>query len=167
MATATATTITATTTPASYSGAQAPAQWYDAYPPPGNREPAVVERAQVLRWLREREEGIVLVDLRRADHKGGVIHGSINLPAQSLYPSIPTLYAIFSAANVKRVIFYCESSRGRGPRAAGWFDDFLKLKGDEAMGNFVLAEGIRGWVQAGQEYVEMMDEYQQDAWKGK
>lgn len=39
--------------------------------------------------------------------QGGTIRGSINLPAQSLFPTIPTLYAWFKAAGVKKVIWYC------------------------------------------------------------
>jgi arsenical-resistance protein 2 len=49
----------------------------------------------------------VLVDLRRTDYQGGTIHGSINLPAQSLYHTITSLYAIFKAAGVGTVIWYC------------------------------------------------------------
>lgn|SRR5687767_10985860 len=39
--------------------------------------------------------------------QGGTIRGSINLPAQSLYPSIPKLYSIFHAASVDTIIWYC------------------------------------------------------------
>jgi hypothetical protein len=39
--------------------------------------------------------------------KGGTIKGSINLPAQSLYPSLPTLYTLFSEAKIPYVIWYC------------------------------------------------------------
>lgn len=49
----------------------------------------------------------LLVDLRRADHVGGTIQSSMNLPAQTLHPSIPTLYALATAAGVTTVIFYC------------------------------------------------------------
>ena len=42
--------------------------------------------------------------------KGGTVHGSINLPAQSLYPTIPSLYTLFSAAGVSNVIWYCGES---------------------------------------------------------
>ena len=79
----------------------------------------------------------VLVDLRRVDHEvrrnpppcvlpplalagrccchfavdiyqqGGTIRGSINLPAQSLYPTLPTLYSVLKAASVRKVIWYC------------------------------------------------------------
>jgi arsenical-resistance protein 2 len=67
----------------------------------------------------------ILIDLRRTDHEvlsttldrthaiisntiqGGTIRGSINLPAQGLYPTIPTLYALFKAAGLRKLIWYC------------------------------------------------------------
>lgn len=39
--------------------------------------------------------------------QGGTIAGSINLPAQSLHSSIPTLFRLFKAAGVPKVIWYC------------------------------------------------------------
>lgn len=39
--------------------------------------------------------------------QGGTIKDSINLPAQSIYYSIPALYNIFTAAGVQAVVFYC------------------------------------------------------------
>jgi hypothetical protein len=36
-----------------------------------------------------------------------VIRGSINLPAQSLYHTIPALYRLFKAANLAKVIWFC------------------------------------------------------------
>jgi arsenical-resistance protein 2 len=39
--------------------------------------------------------------------QGGTVQGSINLPAQSLYPTMPSLHALFKAAGVRQVIFYC------------------------------------------------------------
>ena len=39
--------------------------------------------------------------------QGGTILTSLNLPAQSMYPSMPTLYALCVAAGVKSVVFYC------------------------------------------------------------
>jgi len=62
----------------------------------------------------------VLVDLRKTDYQRGTIHSSVNLPAQSLYHTIPSLYGIFKAARVGSVIWYCGSSRGHGTRAAGF-----------------------------------------------
>lgn len=39
--------------------------------------------------------------------QGGSIRGSINLPAQSVYPTIPTLYSLFKAARLHNIIWYC------------------------------------------------------------
>jgi arsenical-resistance protein 2 len=56
------------------------------------------------------------------------------------------------------------SSRGRGNRAAGWFADYIADKGDSGMESLVLLEGIRGWANAGGEYLQWMDEYDDTAW---
>ena len=116
-------------------------------------------------------------------HQGGTIRGSLNLPAQSLYPSLPTLYAIVKAAKIPRVIWYCDesllactmhfasplmsskgSSRGRGSRAAGWFQDLLTEKGDHDIVSLVLVESIAGWAKGGAEYTKWIDEYDPEIW---
>lgn len=57
------------------------------------------------------------------------------------------------------------SSRGRGTRAAGWFDDYLREQGSEQIGSYILFEGITGWASAGDEYTRLMDEYQKEHWR--
>ncbi|RYP09702.1 hypothetical protein DL764_001128 [Monosporascus ibericus] len=120
---------------------------------------------QVLNMLKDSgsgpKGGFLLVDLRRNDHdhdvivdacnmgQGGTIRGSINLPAQSLYHSIPTLYS---------------SSRGRGNRAAGWFADYIVDQDDSEMRSVILQGGINGWVAAGEEYIQWMDGYDATKW---
>jgi arsenical-resistance protein 2 len=130
------------------------------------------------------------------------VHGSINLPAQSLYPTIPALYTLFSTAGVKNVIWFCSksagfdrpnvfrlpitrippyvgshlshvpritfasgSSKGRGTRAAGWFADHIRAQNDTTIESSVLEGGIKGWVAAGPEYVELTDGYDASVWK--
>ncbi|KAG4267537.1 major facilitator superfamily transporter [Fusarium proliferatum] len=159
--------------------------WHAAYPPPLNKTPAAMTRQAVLEMMKDSKniagKNYVLFDLRRTDHEvaptfafpdititrvsahhsimqGGTIRGSINLPAQSLYPTIKTLYNLFKAAGVQKVIWYCSSSRGRGSRAAGWFKDHLDEQGDKHMESVILFEGITGWAKAGGEFVEWMDE---------
>lgn len=86
----------------------AAAPWYAAFPEPVS--PTVyLPREEFYGLLTSKISGkdYVLVDLRRNDHTGGTIRGSINLPAQTLYPSIPSLYTVFKAAGVNQVIFYC------------------------------------------------------------
>ena len=56
--------------------------------------------------------------------------------------------------------FCSGSSRGRGNRAAGWFDDYIQDQNDTAMKSLALLDGIKGWRDAGEEYVGLMDEYE-------
>ena len=85
------------------------APWHAAFPAPKS-SPDSVQKEELLAWLQEGKQGgkdFVLVDLRRNDYEGGTIRGSINLPAQSLYPTIPYLYNLFVAAEIRHVMWYC------------------------------------------------------------
>lgn len=67
-----------------------------------------------------------------------------------------------------RKMLTCEgSSRGRGTRAAGWFDDLINEKGDKDMKSVILVEGITGWATAGDEYTEMMEGFEKEIWAKK
>lgn len=57
------------------------------------------------------------------------------------------------------------SSRGRGPRAANWFADYLEEQENCEIKSLVLEGGIKGWVAAGIEYTQLMDEYSDSKWK--
>ena len=105
------------------------APWYAAYPTPRAREADSISRQQLLQLFKDGKEpgkDFALIDLRRTDFEvcyrnlhikpwaqlifitqGGTIRGSINLPAQSLYPTIPALYVLFATAQVSWVIWYC------------------------------------------------------------
>ncbi|KAH6866000.1 hypothetical protein AA0119_g12969 [Alternaria tenuissima] len=152
-------------TTASVTGSPPP--WHAAYPAPRNT-PATIRREDVLDMIKQSAEtssrDYILVDLRRNDHEGGTIRDSINLPAQSLYPTIPTLYTLFKNAGLCKIIWYCSSSKGRGNRAAGWFADYIADQGDEQMKSLALAEGVKGWATAGDEYVQWMIEYDAKVW---
>ncbi|KAM6534196.1 hypothetical protein FALCPG4_007128 [Fusarium falciforme] len=86
------------------------APWHVKYPAP-ERQPGSMTREQLLELMRQvggvAGADFVLGDLRRNDYEGGTIRGSINLPAQSLYPSIPTLYGMFKARGLRKIIWYC------------------------------------------------------------
>lgn len=115
--------------------------------------------------------------------QGGTIAGSINLPAQSLYPSLPTVYNLVKAAGIPRVIWYCGmlrcgasdvgclalirvtgSSRGRGTRAAAWFADILAAEEDCNVESLILTDGVAGWASAGEEFAVHMHEYDASKW---
>ncbi|KAJ6258601.1 hypothetical protein Dda_6648 [Drechslerella dactyloides] len=136
------------------------APWYSAYPAPKSSEPNKVTREEVLELLRSTEnldaKDFVLIDVRRNDYEGGSIHGSINIPAQSLYNAIPIWYNLFKAAGVKRVIWFCGSSGGRGTRSSLWFQEYLDSKNETEMKSMIMVGGIKGWAVAGSEYVHSL-----------
>ncbi|KAI1821159.1 Rhodanese-like domain-containing protein [Xylaria intraflava] len=140
--------------------------WHAAFPAPKTTEPASLTPEEVLDKLRAGGVGrdFVLVDVRRNDYEGGTIRGAINLPAQTLYPTIPTLYQLFKSAGVRHVIWYCGSSRGRGTRTAGWFQDHIQAQGDKEMQSVILLGGIKRWATAGGDYVNFMDGYVAEHW---
>ncbi|KAK4233489.1 arsenical-resistance protein 2 [Achaetomium macrosporum] len=143
--------------------------WWADFPEPRSVA-ALVDPDRVLRLLQEDEclaEGskdFLLVDARRSDCTGGTVRGAINLPAHSFYPTRKTLYGLCKQAGIKKVIFYCGSSLGRGPRCAAWFQDYVTEIGGD-LESQVMAGGIRGWVQA---YGgSMMDGYDARAWQAE
>ena len=50
--------------------------------------------------------------------QGGHVRGSYQWPAQTFFDDLDGFYEKFK--DVEKVIFYCASSNGRGPRCAGW-----------------------------------------------
>jgi hypothetical protein len=63
------------------------------------------------------------------------------------------------------------SSRGRGTRCAGWFDDHIQSQVQDSatkkMESIILLGGITGWANAGEQFVAMMDGYECEAWARK
>ncbi|BCS26621.1 putative arsenate reductase (Arc2) [Aspergillus puulaauensis] len=146
-----------------------PAPWHASFPNPRTSDPAALPRPTLRQWLQQGTKtpgsDFLLVDLRRTDQDGGTIRGSLNLPAQSLYPTLSTLYSLVRAAGVKDVVFYCGSCGGRGTRAAGWFADYLADQGaDGEVKSWKLEGGIKGWVNEGEDYTALMDGFDGAVW---
>lgn len=96
--------------------------------------------------------------------QGGHVRGSYNWSAQSFYDDLPSFHQKFK--NVPKVIFYCQSSNGRGPRCAGWFvfidisltylnkynhefsryQDYLDAHDNNKSTALVLEGGIKQWL---------------------
>lgn len=57
------------------------------------------------------------------------------------------------------------SCGGRGPRAAAWFADYVVEANGGLVQSLVLEGGVKGWVAAGEEYTEWMDEFDASVWK--
>ncbi|KXX76793.1 Arsenical-resistance protein 2 [Madurella mycetomatis] len=142
--------------------------WWSDFPEPKSVA-AHVEPEFVLQLLQyqecavgEQPRNFLLVDTRRTDCTGGTVQGSMNLPAHSFYLTRKILYDLCKQAGIKKIIFYCASSLGRGPRCAAWMQDYVNDVGGD-LESQVMAGGIRGWVQA---YGgSMMDGYDEKVWQ--
>ncbi|KAM0259934.1 hypothetical protein ACHAQJ_003026 [Trichoderma viride] len=159
--------------------------------PPSNVSCAFIEPSEVYESIERIQaagehapKDFLLVDVRKNDWGGGTIATSINLPAQSFYQTRPGVYQLCRQAGVKKVIFYCgkyspdvyelcghgadcrwsyEGSCGtRGPKCAGWFQEYLNSIGETEMTAVILRGGVKGWQKTynGQ----MMEYYDPSAW---
>jgi rhodanese-related sulfurtransferase len=78
--------------------------WTNAFPTPRTTA-TILPREEALSDMYSPE--LLIVDVRRTDYEGGIIRGSINLPAHSFYMNRGVLYDLCKRAGVKRVAFYC------------------------------------------------------------
>ncbi|KAH9481820.1 Arsenite methyltransferase [Psilocybe cubensis] len=122
-------------------------RWWDAYPTVKS-SPASMTAEEVASLIRgEGDAGeFAVIDVRRNDHAGGHVRGSHNHHAQTFFDELPAFYERFK--DTKKVIFYCQSSNGRGPRCAGWYQDYLNSKAnhDNKSTAYVLKGGIKNWL---------------------
>jgi arsenical-resistance protein 2 len=93
--------------------AQEEPPWHAAFPPPTRTAP-LFKKEDLLRQISILGDllnaGTLLIDVRRTDYEGGTIRGSLNLPAQSFYMNMATLYRLCKGDGVSvisRVMFYC------------------------------------------------------------
>ncbi|CAM1504377.1 Fc.00g019680.m01.CDS01 [Cosmosporella sp. VM-42] len=145
-----------------------PSQWWDAFPEAQSSVPRI-EASEVKDLLEKASAAdsrptrdFLLVDVRRTDWEGGTVASSINLPAHTFYQTRPVVYQLCKQASIKKIIFYCGSCGNRGPRCAGWMQDYLNEVGDTEIKALILTGGIKGWVKS---YGgKLMDWYDEKAW---
>ncbi|PMD38301.1 Rhodanese-like protein [Hyaloscypha variabilis F] len=131
-----------------------PLEWWAALPAVRSTPPTISVDAVMTLFddmdLTPTPRTFLLVDVRRTDWEGGTIKTSLNLPAQSFYQTRKTLFDLLERGGFKKVIFYCGSSNGRGPRCAGWMQDYIddvaKFGRKSEVQVFTLAGGIKNWV---------------------
>ncbi|PPQ83503.1 hypothetical protein CVT25_006993 [Psilocybe cyanescens] len=115
-------------------------RWWDAYPTVKSSPSSVTadEVAALIRGQRSAHDFAVI--------DGGHVRGSYNYHAQTFFDDLPGFYEKFK--DTKQVIFYCQSSNGRGPRCAGWYQDYLNTKesSDHTSAGYVLKGGIKNWL---------------------
>ena len=118
----------------------------------------LLSRLSMQSWLRQRSK-----------KSYGIVVGVLISTASGLSTSARTIVSRLSGLLMEKttadVFLDVGSSRGRGTRAAGWFDDHVHGQGDTTMKSYTVAEGITGWAQAGRAYVELMDDYNAKVWE--
>ncbi|KAH7391359.1 Rhodanese-like domain-containing protein [Cadophora sp. MPI-SDFR-AT-0126] len=145
--------------------------WWDAIPAPRAKCPEMTADELMKAFddmdLTPEPRSFLLVDVRRNDWEGGTIKTSLNLPAQSFYQSRKTLLDLCDRASIKKVIFYCGSSSGRGPRCANWMQDYIedvsKFGRKSNLKVLILKGGIKGWVKDFEG--SMMDGFEEKYWE--
>lgn len=146
-------------------------QWWSVFPAP-KAQCSEITGDEVMKMFDDMDiksgpREFLLVDVRRTDWEGGTIKTSLNLPAQSFYQSRKTLLDLCDRAAVKKIIFYCGSSSGRGPRCASWMQDYMddiaKFGRRSSLEVLVLKGGIKGWVKAFEG--SMVDGFEEKYWE--
>ncbi|KAL8928222.1 MAG: hypothetical protein Q9208_001932 [Pyrenodesmia sp. 3 TL-2023] len=113
-----------------------PPPWHAGYPPPQCKTPASITPTQLLQALKDGRKK----------------------------PGVDFLLVDLRRNDFEMFCMRC-SSKGRGTRAAGWFDDLIRDRnGTEVLQSLVLEGGITGWVDGGAEFVEWMVEYDEGFW---
>ncbi|KAJ3015834.1 UNVERIFIED_CONTAM: hypothetical protein HDU68_012546 [Siphonaria sp. JEL0065] len=143
------------------------ANWWDAYPAP-KATPEKWTHEQVAELVRNPVlvpgKDYLVVDVRRADFGGGTVKGAVNVHAQTFYDELPAFVAKYR--DVPKVFFFCNSSNGRGPRSAAWYQDRLDENGINTSAGLVLGGGIKGWIAAYKDSApELIEGYDEAFWK--
>lgn len=122
----------------------------------------------------------VVVDVRRTDLDVSltfekslvwdcVIHPcAINLPAPSIRHCLSFSWlcasqyllvvvdSLLSMLSIPNIIFHYSSSKGRGPRCGGWYQDYLDSQGPGTTTAYVLVGGVKAWKEAYPEQVKQV-----------
>ncbi|KAJ9477966.1 hypothetical protein PHBOTO_001548 [Pseudozyma hubeiensis] len=148
--------------------------WQKVYGEPTTK-PGSISVDELTAWFHDKTPGkdFVVVDVRRSDCDY-ILPGAINLPAHSLPATLAILAPMLST--IPKLVFHCNSSKGRGTRAAGWVADaFVKMHtqtgASEAQAQqsiaqqvLILTGGIIAWTEKhGKRAIETRGE----AWDGK
>jgi len=121
-------------------------RWWDAYPAVQSSLVSRISIEDVASLIRNGSRSdYAIIDVRRNDHAGGHVRGSYQWPAQTFYDDLDDFYKKFK--DTEKVIFYCSSSNGRGPRCAGWYQDHLTAQGNTESRAYVMAGGVKAWLE--------------------
>ncbi|ETW80153.1 hypothetical protein HETIRDRAFT_322938, partial [Heterobasidion irregulare TC 32-1] len=131
-------------------------RWWDAYPDSESADLPSLSAQAVAELVRDKtRKDFAVIDVRRNDHAGGHVRSSYQCPAQTFYDDLPEFYQRFK--EVEKVVFYCGSSNGRGPRCAGWYRKHLMAVGNAKSQAYILEGGIKAWLKEFAHIDELVD----------
>ncbi|ODQ66217.1 hypothetical protein NADFUDRAFT_69465 [Nadsonia fulvescens var. elongata DSM 6958] len=118
-----------------------------------------IDKAELKDDIEAEREGLLIFDVRNADFCDGNIKDALNITAQSIYgySGIGKLVSLATRLNASKVVIYCNSSRDRAIRTAGWFQDFIQEHNLINLEVVILTGGIRGWIAGGEKYTNLME----------
>ncbi|TFK68339.1 S-adenosyl-L-methionine-dependent methyltransferase [Pluteus cervinus] len=126
-------------------------RWWDAYPVVRSTSLPRITADALAGYFKDGSKtgtDYAVIDVRRNDHGGGHVRASHQWPAQTFHNELAKFYEEFG--NTKEVIFYCGSSNGRGPRCAGWYQEYLddlQRQGEDIVSKAVVLEGgVKAWL---------------------
>jgi SAM-dependent methyltransferase/rhodanese-related sulfurtransferase len=131
-------------------------RWWDAYPSVQSTIVSRISIEEVASLIRNASPGdYAVIDVRRHDHSGGHVRGSFQWPAQTFYDDLHEFYEKFK--NAEKVIFYCSSSNGRGPRCAGWYQYHLAAHGNTKSKAYIMTGGVKAWLEKFSDAEDLVD----------
>lgn len=135
----------------------------DSTPTPKTTTPPVyIDKEIVKSKINNNDNDYIIVDLRKNDFIGGSIKGALNIPAQSIHPTISTLYDLAKSSGKPNLYIHCVSSRDRAVRVSGWLQDLVEQNNNNNNNQVkpqIIKGGIKEWVNGGKEYIDLMDNY--------
>lgn len=134
------------------------AAWLDKYPEPKEAAP-IASKQQVREWLLLDDNKTQILDLRKHDFQGGKINGALCIHYTGVYDSVEEIWQICKAAGKTKLVVHCWSSKNRAVKVAGWFQDSISAANETEIEVYVLGGGIKGWVDGGKEYTDLMVEF--------
>eukprot|EP01012_Entosiphon_sulcatum_P065657 TRINITY_DN94637_c0_g1_i1.p1 TRINITY_DN94637_c0_g1~~TRINITY_DN94637_c0_g1_i1.p1 ORF type:complete len:169 (+),score=36.58 TRINITY_DN94637_c0_g1_i1:28-507(+) len=112
--------------------------------------------------LKQKEAGLVVIDVRGEDFKGGHIPGSINLPYEELTERAEEIATAHHGAH--RLVFLCMNSQVRAPSCAATVMAKIAELPEPRPEVFVLIGGFAGWVKTRSADPELVTDYDEKLW---
>jgi len=130
-------------------------------------EPTVVylDPQEVMTLLGEIPCITAVVDVRGNDREGGHIPNSLNIPAEEFFGErLEALSAYLCSNKFRNVVFHCQYSKKRGPRAAEIFLHGPALMANPPVRVFVLRGGFAAWVRQFRDIPTAIADFERDKW---